>query len=125
MLHAYMRCLIFVGLAAFLPLVYYLAVVGGFLPYGGILLITIRNLSDSSLLLFGLGHLVAYGLMLNWLAQLIARVIARFASAHAWLATTVVLLLLAGIGAMPIFGVAHGHIHWKSAYELYGSDTLR
>ena len=44
----YIRWLIFAGLAAFAPLFYYLAVVGGFLPYGGILLIGVRNLSDHS-----------------------------------------------------------------------------
>ena len=125
MQHACIRWLIFIGLAAFVPLVYYLAVVGGLLPYGGILLITIRNFSDSSLLLFGLGHLVAYGAILYWLARLIAQVINRLAKAHAWLATAAVLLLLAGVGAMPIFGAAHGHIQWATAYELYGSDTLR
>jgi len=40
----YVRWVLFVGLAAFVPLFYYLAVVGGLLPYGGILLIAIRNL---------------------------------------------------------------------------------
>ena len=38
--------------------------------------------------------------------------------AGASLASAVVLLLLAGVGAMPIFGIAHGHIQWISAYEL-------
>lgn len=119
------RWLIFLGLAAFLPLVYYIAVIGGFLPYGGIVLITIRNISNSSLLLFGVFHLVPYGLMLYWLAGFIARVIARRAAGHVWLAATLVLLFLAGVGAMPIFGVAHGDIHWASAYELYASEKLR
>jgi hypothetical protein len=39
----YVRWVLFVGLAAFVPLFYYLAVVGGLLPYGGILLIAIRK----------------------------------------------------------------------------------
>jgi hypothetical protein len=108
-----------------LPLVYYIAVVGGFLPYGGIVLITIRNVSNSSLLLFGAFHLVPYGFMLYWVAGLIARLIARRAAGHAWLATMLVLLLLAGVGAMPIFGIAHGHIDWASAYEVYVSEKLR
>jgi hypothetical protein len=105
--------------------VYYIAVVGGFLPFGGIALITIRNISNYSLLSFGVIHLAPYGVMLYWLAGLIARVIARRAAGHAWLATTLVLLLLAGVGALPIFGIAHGHIQWASAYELYASGKLR
>ena len=119
------RWLLFVGLAAFVPLFYYLAVVGGWLPYGGILLIAIRNPSNSSILLFSLIHLTVYGVVLYWLAGLIARIINRLASGYAWLATAIVLLLLASVGAMPIYGAAHGQIHWMSAYELYGSDKLR
>ena len=125
MKHVCIRWLIFFGLAAFVPLVYYLVVVGGLLPFGGILLITIRNVSGSSPLWFGLGHLVMYGALLYWLAGLIRRLIYRFAKPHAWVATAVVLLLLAVVGAMPIFGAAHGQIRWVTAYELYGSDTLR
>lgn len=121
----FIRWLLFAGLAAFVPLFYYLAVVGGLLPYGGILLIAIRNPSNSSILLFSVIHLTVYGLVLYWLARIIARVMDRLARGHAWLGTAVVLLILAGIGAMPIYGVAHGRIHWTSAYELYGSDRLR
>ena len=120
-----MRWLIFAGLVAFFPLVYYLAVVGGLLPYGGILLLTIRNLPDSSILLFGLIHLVPYGALLFWLAGVIARGITRRAPGHPWLATMLVLVLLAGVGAMPIFGIAHGQIQWSNAYGIYASGTLR
>lgn len=125
MRRASIRWLIFAGLAAFAPLFYYLAVVGGWLPYGGILLIGVRNLPDQSFLLFSLVHLGVYGLLLYWLSGLIARVLSRLPGAGAWLATAVVLLLLAAIGAMPIFGIAHGRIQWISAYELYGSGKLR
>ena len=125
MQRTFIRWLLFVGLAAFVPLFYYLAVVGGLLPYGGILLIAIRNLSNSSILLLSLIHLTAYGVVLYWLARIIARVMDRLTRGHAWLATAVVLLLLAGVGAMPIYGAAHGRIHWTSAYELYGSGKLR
>jgi hypothetical protein len=125
MQHTCIRWLVFVGLAAFVPLVYYLAVVGGLLPYGGILLIGIRNLANDSMLVFSLVHLAMYGVLLYWLSGLIARSLARLAGTRAWLATAVVLLLLAVVGAMPIFGIAHGHIKWTNAYMLYGSDKLR
>jgi hypothetical protein len=93
------RSLVLLGLLAFLPLVYYLAVVGGLLPFGAILLIAIRNINDPSFLLFSVIHLAVYGV--------------------------VVVLLLAGIGLLPIFGIAHGQIQWRNAYALYASDTLR
>ena len=125
MQHAYVRWVLFVGLATFVPLFYYLAVVGGLLPYGAILLIAIRNLADSSILWFSLIHLTIYGVALYWLAEFIARLLIRVAGVHVWPATAVVLLLLSGIGLLPVFGAAHGEIHWMNAYALYASDTLR
>ena len=125
MQHRCIRILIFVGLAAFVPLFYYLAVVGGFLPFGAILLIGIRNLPDGSMLLFSAVHLAVYGALLYFLSGLIARIVIRVAKGHKWFATAVVLLLLAGVGAMPIFGIAHGHIKWTNAYKIYGSDRMR
>jgi hypothetical protein len=122
---AYIRGVLFIGLAAFVPLFYYLAVVGGLLPYGGILLIAIRNLGNSSMLWFSLIHLTIYGVGLYWLAEFIARFLIRVAGDHVWPATAVVLLLLASVGLLPIFGIAHGQIHWTNAYALYVSDTLR
>ena len=125
MQRTYIRGVLFFGLAAFVPLFYYLAVVGGLLPYGGILLIAIRNIRDYSILWFSLIHLTIYGVALYWLAELIARFLIRVAGGHAWPATAAVLLVLSGIGLLPIFGAAHGQIHWMNAYALYASDTLR
>ena len=119
------RGLIFAGLAAFVPVFYYLAVVGGFLPYGGILLLGLRHISDPSFLMLSLAHLALYGLLLYWLSGFIARAVDRLPGAGAWLATAAVVLLLAGIGALPVFGIAHGPIQWTSAYAIYGSGKLR
>ena len=125
MQRTHIRGIIFFGLVAFLPLIYYLAVVGGLLPYGAILLIAMRNIGNSSILWFSLIHLTIYGVALYWLAELIARLLIRVADAHVLAATVMVLLLLASIGLLPIFGAAHGQIHWMNAYALYTSDTLR
>jgi hypothetical protein len=125
MQRTHIRGVVFLGLVAFLPLFYYLAVVGGLLPYGAILLIAIRNIGNSSILLFSLIHLTIYGVALYWLAELIARLVIRVAGAHVLPATVIVLLLLASIGLLPIFGAAHGQIRWMNAYALYASDTLR
>lgn len=125
MQRTYIRWLLLVGLAAFVPLFYFLAVVGGLLPYGGIMLVAIRNLGNASLLGWSFLHLTVYGALLYWLAGFGARLIDRLAGRHLWLATAVVLLLLAGIGLLPIYGAAHGQIHWMNAYALYASSTLR
>jgi hypothetical protein len=125
MRRSHIRWIVLLALIAFLPLIYYLAVVGGLLPYGAILLIAIRNIDNSSILLFSLVHLVVYGLVLYWSADVIARLIIRVAGSHVVLATLSVILLLASMGLLPVFGVAHGQIAWISAYALYASDKLR
>jgi hypothetical protein len=125
MQRTYIRGVLFVGLAAFVPLFYYLAVVGGLLPYGGILIIAIRNVADSSLLWFSLIHLTVYGVGLYWLAGYLARLLIKVAGGHAWPATAAVFLLLAIVGLLPIFGIAHGQIKWVNAYALYASSNLR
>jgi len=125
MRRSHIRWIVLLALIAFLPLIYYLAVVGGLLPYGAILLIAIRNIDNSSILLFSLVHLVVYGLVLYWSADVIARLIIRVAGSHVVLATLSVILLLASMGLLPVFGVAHGQITWISAYALYASDKLR
>jgi hypothetical protein len=120
----YVRVVLFIGLAAFVPLFYYLAVVGGLLPLGGMLLLAMRN-PDPAILGFTAIHLAIYGLLLYWLAGLLTRLLVKIAGGHVWFATATVMLLLAGVAALPIFGIAHGHIRWINAYELYGSNALR
>jgi hypothetical protein len=121
----YVHVTVLVALVAFLPLFYYLAVVGGLLPYAAILLIAMRNIGDSSILLFSAVHLFIYGVALYWLADFIAQIIIKVAKGHAWLVTLVVLVLLSALGSLPIFGIAHGQIHWTNAYALYASKSLR
>lgn len=121
----YVRLVLFIGLAAFVPLVYYLAVVGGLLPLGAMLVIAIRNFPEPTMLWFSAIHLVIYGALLYWLAGLLAHLLLKIAGERVWPATAVVLLLLAGVGALPVFGIAHGHIRWVNAYALYASNALR
>jgi hypothetical protein len=119
----YIRWIIFAGLAAFVPLFYYLAVVGGFLPYGAILLIAIRN--PLELLWFSVAHLILYGLLLYWLAGLITRLLTKVTRNHIGVAIVIFLLILAGVGLMPIYGIAHGEVQCANVYELYTSNKLK
>jgi hypothetical protein len=116
---------IVLGLALFVPLPYYLAVVGGFIPYAAILLIMMENIADGEMVLFSLVHLAIYGVLLYWLARLILRLLMKFLISHLVFATVLVLLILMCVGLMPVFGIAHGHINWTNAYELYVSGRLK
>jgi len=121
----HLRWVVFVALGAFVPLFYYLAVVGGLLPYGAILLIAIRNTGNASIVWLSLVHLAVYGLLLHWLAGLVVRLLVRVAGARVSAAVVTVVVLLAGVGLLPIYGVAHGQIGWVNVYALYASGSLR
>jgi len=99
-------------------------VVGWLLPLGGMLVLAMRN-PDPIILWFSAIHLVIYGALLYWFAGSLTRLLVKLAGVHVWPATAAVMLLLAGVGALPIFGIAHGHVRWVNAHALYGSNTLR
>lgn len=121
----HVRWLFVAALAGFLPLFWYMFVVGGVLPYGAILLITIHNLSNVGILLWNGIHLTIYGAALYWLAGLLVKLIERYARGHILLGAAIVFLILAGIGLLPIFGAAHGRVEWMNVYDLYASGKLR
>jgi hypothetical protein len=70
-------------------------------------------------------HLALYDAVLFWIAGTLARMIERRVGDHAWCATLGELVLLAGIRAMRIFGIARGQIRWLNAYQIYASPDLR
>jgi hypothetical protein len=108
-------------MAAFVPLLFYMFVVGGFLPYTAILVFTLRNLSNHSLLLFNAVHLIVYGLLLYLAAGSIARLICRLPERRRLVIAGLIVLILAFVGFQPIFGAGHGSFEFKNAFQIYGS----
>ncbi len=119
MQRAGIRNLLFLGMFAVVPVFYYLGVIGGLVPLGIILGTTILHANDSGFLLSGAIHMALYGLVFFWLAHWMALLIVRCAGRHSTAATIAVLLLLAGLAQLPIYGAAHGQVHWKNAYHIY------
>ena len=120
------RALIFLGLITFCPLLYSVVFAGGVLTYAGIFILMFNNFSEGFVVVTSLVQLALYGAGLSWLAGVIARAIIRNAKNYQWRVTIAVLLLLAGIGLLPIFGAAgHGSIHWANTYHLYVPGNLR
>jgi len=119
------RWLLFAALAAFAPLFFWLGIVAGWVPLGGMLVFAARNIANLSLWPFSLGHLLIYGFLLYGAAGLATRGLGRVAAGRRGWATMALVLALACVGLLPIYGAAHGRIQWMNAYQLYGSGTLR
>ena len=119
------RWLIFVALAACFPLYWFIFVAGGVLPYGAILLLTLHNLSNGMMLLWNSMNLAIYAGVLHWFAGLLAGFLHRLAASQRKIATGLVLLILGGVGLLPIFGSGHGSVQWMNAYQVYASGKAR
>ena len=110
------RWLILAALAAFFPLYWFIFVVGGVLPYGAILLLTLHNLSNGWMLLWNGLNLVIYGAALYGFAGVLAALIQRREAGQRPVAAGALL---------PIFGAGHGTVERMNAYQLYASGKAR
>lgn len=119
------RWLILAALAAFFPLYWFIFVVGGVLPYGAILLLTLHNLSNGWMLLWNGLNLVIYGAALYGFAGVLAALIQRREAGQRPVAAGALLLMLAGVALLPIFGAGHGTVERMNAYQLYASGKAR
>ena len=116
------RWCLLLPLAAFVPLLWYMVVTGGFLPYTAILVLTLRNLSDQGIVLINLVHLIVYGAFLYFVASLIARGICKFQERSRFVLLASIVLLLVVVGLLPIYGAGHGRYEPRNAFQLYGSS---
>lgn len=119
------RWLLVAALAAFFPLYWFILVAGGVLPWGAILLLTLHNLANGWMLLWNGLNLVIYGAAIHWLAGILAARVHRREARQQPVAAGVLVLLLAGVGLLPIFGAGHGTVERMNAYALYASGKAR
>ena len=111
-----MLWVLFVAMAATVPLLFFAFVVGGFLP----LLVIAFALTDTAVLLLVGIHLAVYAPILFliswWGAKSISR---RPEHQHRYILGGLVGALLL-LGFVPMYGISHGSIKFRNAYEIYG-----
>ena len=110
---------LFVAMTLTSPLLYYMFVVGGLLPFAAIAALMILDPHPWGFVLFNGIHLLVYGLMLFFFACVLAKRLYRIHEEQRsyWVLGVVVGLLL--IGFLPIYGIGHSSVKLTSAYELY------
>jgi hypothetical protein len=115
-------------LAVTLPLYYYFFVIGGVIPWLGILLMVIipeLRVGYLGLIVQGL-HLLIYApllwLLAGWLLGIVQAFQGRIARR---IAACLIVVVLLAMGRAPIYFISHGHEPGKSAYGLYISMVMK
>ena len=110
--------MLFAAMACAVPLPFFALIAGGLLPVLFVALSALRS-SDYAWWLFGGVHCVVYSPILFFASRRVATLLARQPEYQQryLLATLVVALLL--LGFVPMYGISHGSIQFRSAYSLY------
>ena len=100
------------------PVFYYMFVTGGWVSYAGLVKMTAQHIAYPFIMvtIMNFLHLAVYGALLYLMSGAITRAVYRHAGRYAgrWLVAVVVILL--GVGLLPVFGVNHGASGSQNAY---------
>ena len=118
------KWILFFGLAMVVPLFYYLFVIGGLLPLGGILLLTFCDATEGGMIFIDSVHLVVYGGLLYFLACKLTKRLFTLPGRFKLYGTSLLLIGLLYLGFVPMFGIGHHAVRVKDAYSLYGEAYL-
>jgi hypothetical protein len=108
--------MLFLLMAATLPVLYFMFVIAGFLP-----LVEIARMMGEGVWgfkLFNGIHLLVYGAIFYFLARFIARRLARLSVAGQWTGFSVIAAALVAVSFAPIYGVGHNQYAGTSVYRL-------
>ena len=111
-----MRWVLFGAMVATFPAVYFLFVIGGFLP---LIYVAWLTRLDPSLWIANLVHLVVWGAIFYGVAWLAAKGLVRLPQ---WAGLSVFMVAIAALvwaAAQPIYGVGHSQYAGVSVYRLF------
>lgn len=111
-----MRWLLFGAMVVAFPAVYFLFVIGGFLP---LIYVAWLTRLDPSLWIANLVHLVLWGAIFYGVAWLAAKGLARMPQWGRFSALAVLIGALVWVAEQPIYGVGHSQYAGVSVYRLF------
>lgn len=113
-----MHWLLFVAMAFTVPTFYLLFVVGGWVPYVGLIVIVLRDITVPASLFFlvGVVHLTVYGWLLFAVAGCVARGLSRKDLQMRKILLLTILAMLLFISLIPLYGLGHGGRELHTAY---------
>ena len=109
-----MKWVLFGLMATTVPVLYYMFVVGGFLPLVAIAAMSFQGVWG--FVLFNAVHLLIYGVLFYWVAKLITKGLAVLPRPWRVVGFAGVAAALAAIGFLPVYGIGH---HESQSVNLY------
>jgi hypothetical protein len=105
---------LFCLMAATVPVLYYMFVVGGYLPLIAIVALSFRGVWG--FVLFNAVHLLIYGALFYWVAKAVARRLALLPHMWSLLGFASLSIALVAISFLPLYGIGH---HESQSVDLY------
>lgn len=109
-------------MAATVPALYFMFVIGGFLPLIAIAAISFTGTWGFKL--FNAIHIVIYGLLFYWVAKLVSR---RLSLLPRWWKNAgfaALSIALVSISFLPLYGVGHNVFQFVNLYQLYDTHLF-
>lgn len=108
------------------PVLYYMFVIGGFLPLIAIVALSFLSFTGAwGFVFFNLVHILIYGALLYWIAKVVSKQLARLS--HKWKIVSVACIstALCGISLLPVYSAGHHESQAVNLYRLFHSDLLK
>ena len=101
---------------ATVPVLYFLFVIGGFLPLIAIVALSFRGVWGNAL--FNALHVLIYGALFYWIAMMVSRRLAMLPEAWKLAGFAILALALVAISFLPLYGLGHHEYQPVSLYRL-------
>src|SRR5688500_4066528 len=109
-----MKWALFWLMTATVPVLYYMFVIGGFLPLVAIAAMSVRGVWG--FVLFNAAHLLIYGAAFYWVAKAISRGLRMLSPTWRLVGFAGIAVALVALAFLPVYGVGH---HAFQAVNLY------
>lgn len=116
------KWVLFCLMAATVPVLYFMFVVGGFLPLIAIVALMFEGVWGFKL--FNAIHLVVYGLLFYWVAKVVSRRLSLLPRRWKILGFAGISVALVAISLLPVYGVGHNVFQFVNLYRLYDTHLF-
>jgi hypothetical protein len=111
------KWVLFCLMACTVPVLYYMFVIGGFLPLIAIVALCFRGVWG--FVLFNVIHLAIYGALFYWLARFISRRLALLSDGWRIAGFAALSSALVAIAFLPVYGIGHHESQSMNLYQLF------
>ena len=119
-----MKWVLFCLMATTVPVLYFMFVVGGFLP---LIAIAWMGVTDDfgGPRIFDAVHLVVYAPLFYWVAKIISRRLSSLSRRWKFVGFAGISVAIAALSFLPLYGLGHSEYQAVGLYRLFNSGLLR